>query len=141
VHNTNKVVNSNPAHGEVYSMQHYMIKFVGNLWKVDEFFPGTSISSTNKTNRHDIAEILLKVVLNNNPNPNMVSWSCILYYITWQHREGTTYVPPWYVLGWTMGTIMHNKKKKNCFDVSIITLLSNYANSFNFQEEQLKGNY
>jgi hypothetical protein len=82
VHNTNKVVNSNPAHGEVYSMQHYMIKFVGNLWKVDEFFPGTSISSTNKTNRHDIAEILLKVVLNNNPNPNMVSWSCILYYIT-----------------------------------------------------------
>jgi hypothetical protein len=26
------------------------------------FFPGTSVSSTNKTDRHDIAEILLKVV-------------------------------------------------------------------------------
>ena len=28
------------------------------------FFPGTPVSSTNKTDRHDIAEILLKVALN-----------------------------------------------------------------------------
>jgi hypothetical protein len=28
------------------------------------FSPGTSVSSTNKTDRHDIAEILLKVALN-----------------------------------------------------------------------------
>jgi hypothetical protein len=28
------------------------------------FFPGTPVSSTNKTNRHDITEILLKVTLN-----------------------------------------------------------------------------
>jgi hypothetical protein len=28
------------------------------------FFSGTSVSSTNKTDRHHIAEILLKVVLN-----------------------------------------------------------------------------
>jgi hypothetical protein len=28
------------------------------------FSPGTSVSSTNKTDRHDITEILLKVVLN-----------------------------------------------------------------------------
>jgi hypothetical protein len=28
------------------------------------FFPGTSASSTNKTDRYDIAEILLKVALN-----------------------------------------------------------------------------
>jgi hypothetical protein len=27
------------------------------------FFPGTPVSSTNKSDRHDIAEILLKVVL------------------------------------------------------------------------------
>jgi len=31
-----------------------------DLW----FFPGTPVSSTNKTDRHDITEILLKVVLN-----------------------------------------------------------------------------
>jgi hypothetical protein len=29
------------------------------------FSPGTPVSSFNKTDRHDIAEILLKVVLNN----------------------------------------------------------------------------
>jgi hypothetical protein len=28
---TTKVVSSNPAHGEVYSIQHYMIKFVSDL--------------------------------------------------------------------------------------------------------------
>jgi hypothetical protein len=28
------------------------------------FFPGTQVSSTNKTGRHDITEILLKVALN-----------------------------------------------------------------------------
>jgi hypothetical protein len=34
------------------------------------FSPGTPVSSTNKTDRHDITEILLKVVLNTiTPNP------------------------------------------------------------------------
>jgi len=28
---TTKVVSSNPAHGEVYSIQHYVIKFVSDL--------------------------------------------------------------------------------------------------------------
>jgi len=31
---TTKVVRSNPAHGEVYSMQHYVIKFVSDLQQV-----------------------------------------------------------------------------------------------------------
>jgi len=52
---TTKVVSLNPAHGMVYSIQHYVIKFVSDLRQV---------SSINKTNRHDITEILLKVVLN-----------------------------------------------------------------------------
>ena len=34
---TTKVASSNPAHGEVYSMQHYMIKFVSNLRQVRGF--------------------------------------------------------------------------------------------------------
>jgi hypothetical protein len=42
-------------------MQHYVIKFVSDLWHVDGFFPGTPVSSTDKTDRHDITEILLKV--------------------------------------------------------------------------------
>ena len=32
-------------------------------WKKKWFSPGTPVSSTNKTNHHDIAEILLKVAL------------------------------------------------------------------------------
>jgi hypothetical protein len=31
---TTKVVNSHPAHDEVYLMQHYVIKFVSDLWRV-----------------------------------------------------------------------------------------------------------
>ena len=34
---TNKVVSSNPIHGEVYSTQHYVIKFVSDLRQVDGF--------------------------------------------------------------------------------------------------------
>ena len=47
-------------HGEVYSIQRYVIKFVIGRW----FSPGTLVSSTNKTGGHDIAEVLLKVALN-----------------------------------------------------------------------------
>jgi hypothetical protein len=54
----------NPAHGVVYSIQHYVIKFVSDLWQVCGLFPGTPVSSTSKTDRHDIPEILLKVALN-----------------------------------------------------------------------------
>jgi hypothetical protein len=50
----------------VYSIQHYVIKFVSDLRKVTGqwFSTGTPVSSTNKTDRHDITEILLKVALN-----------------------------------------------------------------------------
>ena len=50
--------------GEVYWMQHYVIKFVSDLQQVSGFSPGSLISSTSKTDRHDITEILLKVALN-----------------------------------------------------------------------------
>jgi hypothetical protein len=40
-----------------------MIKFVSDLRQVGGF-PGTLVSSTNKTDRHDITDILLKVALN-----------------------------------------------------------------------------
>jgi hypothetical protein len=54
---------SNPAHDEVYLKQHYVIKFVSELRQVDVFFSGKPVFSTNKTDRHDITEIFLKVVL------------------------------------------------------------------------------
>jgi hypothetical protein len=34
---TTKVVSSNPIHGEVYSIQHYVIKFVNDFWQVGGF--------------------------------------------------------------------------------------------------------
>jgi hypothetical protein len=45
-------------------MQHYVRKFVIDLWQVRWFSPDTLVFSTNKTDRYDITEILLKVALN-----------------------------------------------------------------------------
>ena len=44
----------------MYSIRHYVIKFVSDK---SVFSQGTPVSSTNKTDRHDITEILLKVAL------------------------------------------------------------------------------
>jgi hypothetical protein len=57
---TTDVVSSNHAHGEVYSIQHYVIKFINHRSVVSR---GTPVSSTNKTDCDDIAEILLTVAL------------------------------------------------------------------------------
>ena len=59
---TTKVVSSNP----VYAIQHYVVKFVSDLRQVGGFvlILSTPVSSTNKTDHHDIIEILLKVALN-----------------------------------------------------------------------------
>jgi hypothetical protein len=45
-------------------MQHYVIKFVSDLRLGRWFSPDTPVSPTNKTDRHDITEILLNVSLN-----------------------------------------------------------------------------
>ena len=63
---TTKVVSSNPAHGELYMIQHYVIKFVSNLWQVCGFlwvlrFPPSIILTAMIYN---VAEMLLKMVLN-----------------------------------------------------------------------------
>ena len=59
-----KVVSSNPVHGEVCSIQHYMIKFVSDLRQVSGFLQVLRFPPPIKTDCHDIAEILLKVALN-----------------------------------------------------------------------------
>jgi hypothetical protein len=61
VYHLKMVLSLNPVHGEVYSTQHYVIKFVSDLRQVGVFSPGTPVSSTNKTDCHNITEILLKV--------------------------------------------------------------------------------
>ena len=58
---TTDVVNSNPAQGDVYSIQHYVIQFVSDFVAGRWLSLGPTVSPTIKTNRHDITEILLKV--------------------------------------------------------------------------------
>ena len=45
---TNKVVSLNPADGEMYSIQHYLIKFVRDLQQVlvPRFFPPITLTAT-----------------------------------------------------------------------------------------------
>ena len=52
------------VHGEMYSIQHYAIKFVSDFREVGGFIRVNPVSSTIKIERHDITEILLKVALN-----------------------------------------------------------------------------
>ena len=96
---TTKVVNSNPVHGDVYSIQHYVIKFVSDLQQVGGFLyttlcdkvcqwlaagrwfsPGNLVSSTNKTDCHDITEILLKVELSTINQPFTQLFSTYQYF-------------------------------------------------------------
>jgi hypothetical protein len=65
-------VSSNAVHGEVYSIQHYdyVVKFVSDAigWSFSQ------VCSTNKIDRHDITEILLKVVLNTINHNHKKEW-------------------------------------------------------------------
>ena len=56
-------MNLNLAHGEVYSIQHYVIKFVSDLRQVSGFLQVLEFPSPIKLTQN-ITEILLKVVLN-----------------------------------------------------------------------------
>ena len=55
-------VSLNPANDEVYLIQYYVIQFVVDLRQVGGFL--MTVSSINKTDRDDIAGILMKVALN-----------------------------------------------------------------------------
>jgi hypothetical protein len=78
----------------VFSIQHYVIKFVSDLWQVGGFLyttlcnkvcqwlvsglwfsPLTTIFSTNKTEFHDITEILLNILILTRP---VIHWICSL---------------------------------------------------------------
>jgi hypothetical protein len=57
---TTNVVSSNPAQARCTRYNIVCQLLAAGLW----FSPDTPVSSTNKSDRHDITEILLKVVLN-----------------------------------------------------------------------------
>ena len=66
---TSKVVSLNPADGEVYSIQHYVIVFVSKLQQVFCFLQVLQFPLQIKLTATYLTEILLKVALNNNLNP------------------------------------------------------------------------
>jgi hypothetical protein len=69
---TTKVVSSNPTPDKVHSIQDYVMKFISDLRQVGGFL---RVSSTNKSDWHDINEILLKVALNTiNQTTNNMSY-------------------------------------------------------------------
>ena len=63
----------NPVHGDVYAMQHYVINLSVTCTR-------SVVFSTNKTDRHDITEILLNVVLN---TINQTT----LYFLYWDLKD------------------------------------------------------
>jgi len=78
-HQCTKIVSSNPVHGKVYSIQHYVIKFVSDLLKVGVFFLSvTPVSYTNKTDHRDVTNIVESGVKHHKLNlkPNILSSSC-----------------------------------------------------------------
>jgi hypothetical protein len=52
-----KAVSSIPTQDKLHSIQHYVIKVCQWLVEGQWFSPGTPVSSTNKTDHHDIAEL------------------------------------------------------------------------------------
>ena len=65
----------NPAHDEVYSIQHYVIKFVGDLWQVNGFLRVFQFPPVIKTDRHDLTvrNIVESSVKCHSLNPNPIS--------------------------------------------------------------------
>ena len=66
----------NPAQDEVYSIQHMWSSLSVTCDRGRWISPGTVVSSTNKTDRHDIIEILLKVALNTITLKPHLWWWC-----------------------------------------------------------------
>ena len=60
-----KVVSSNPVHGEVYSIQHYVIKIVSDLRQVDSFLRVLRFPSPITNDCNGIAYILLNTITQN----------------------------------------------------------------------------
>ena len=60
---TGNVVRSNPAHGEVCLIQHYLIKITNDLQQVGAFSPGTPVSPINKTDHHSYSNTMSNYIL------------------------------------------------------------------------------
>ena len=95
--------------GEMYLIQHYVIKDKVCQWQW--FSHGTPVSSTNKTDRQDITEILFKMVLNIitlRPNP--------LVYIAVIYTPSIVLLIIVCYLFWCIDPILKNESHMVCSD-------------------------
>jgi hypothetical protein len=70
---TTKVVISNPTHGKVYSIQHYVIKFMSDLQQVDSFLCVLLFPSQIKLNWN----IVDSGIKNHSPNHYQITYQLI----------------------------------------------------------------
>ena len=113
---TTDAVSSNPTQ----TMQHYVIKIVSDLWHVGGFFFwGTSVSSTNKTDRHDITEILLKVALSTINRPTRL-WLPIWYLQTFLIIKMDNFAP----------LLIFSKKNKTKNNRSILWNIADWSHFY-----------
>ena len=65
---TTKVVNSNPVHGEVYLIQHYVVKFVSNFQQVSvdnmKQLATILVHNTGNTSILPVSAILVQILVN-----------------------------------------------------------------------------
>jgi hypothetical protein len=100
---------------EMYSIQHYVIKVWQWLAKGRWSSPGTPVSSSNKPDRHNITEILLKVALNTTTlTPKSRERMILLWNI------GVV----WYKLSWTLLQTVDPIHKTDLFYIYSVTCLS-----------------
>ena len=89
-------VSSNPAHDEVYSIQHNVIKIVSNLQQDGGIWGYSGFSSTNKTDHYAITEISLKVALNTitSPLPLCSPYRSVQHALFW--HSSSVLLLPWF---------------------------------------------
>ena len=99
-----------PGSGEVYSIQHYVIKFVSDLKQVGVFLGVLPFPPSIKPDCHNIAEILLKVTL----NTISLAWKILHFWFPWQYNKT-------YLYSWT-----NNKVKSDiCIYLIVVKLYRN----------------
>ena len=120
---------------EVYNIMWYSLS-VTSLVTGRWFSPGPPVSSTNKTDCHDIAEILLKVALNTIKQTNQrLSRACIVHLVI--KRTNSSYVKTMSCSGSHLGIPINIKNTKFVKDLSMIDEQLGFNQCNSFREEHI----
>jgi hypothetical protein len=99
---TTNVVSSNPVHGEVYSIQHYVINFVSDLWQVSGFLKVLRFHPPKKLTPQynwNIVKVALNTINQTKPNHHLRKFTRHFIYLPWRRTIMTQHL---YYLIWRM---------------------------------------